>query len=223
MSGVGDLARVRACLDAAEAEVPILGAEATAAQHQRNHAVCNRANTARLAEAGFLKLVQTYVDTAVMHEQTASPDGPGLVEAGRRRPRRRPASGARARRAPGTPFPRTSTPVIPTWPVSSARGCATDARGPHRAPNGGGNRKALDAALGQSVTPQVRYWALVTLIDPRVDGATGAYVAGAYALACRSAEAARGARAVIVHWGTNSTQRGVGGLGECGSFPGFGG
>lgn len=36
----------------------------------------------------------------------------------------RPASGARARRAPSMPFPRTSTPVIPTWPASQARGAA---------------------------------------------------------------------------------------------------
>ena len=51
--------------------------------------------------------------------------------------------------------------------------------------------EALDAALGRSCTPQVRYWAQCRLIDPRVCGAsgTGAYIAVASRLVNERARA----------------------------------
>lgn len=71
MSGSAELARFRAALAQAEADTPWLES-GTAAQHQRQFAARNRANAARLTEAGFPpELAGTYLETARQHEATA--------------------------------------------------------------------------------------------------------------------------------------------------------
>lgn len=71
MSGT-ELARVRAALDQAEADVGWPAADAMSADRQRRYAEQNEASASRLDEAGFPELAATYRETARQHEATAA-------------------------------------------------------------------------------------------------------------------------------------------------------
>ena len=77
---VGELVRIRAALNGAEAEWPDLGYGATAAQHQRRWADRSEAAAARLnglaaehlaSARGYTELAQTYHATAARHREQA--------------------------------------------------------------------------------------------------------------------------------------------------------
>lgn len=70
MSGPAAMARVRACLDAAEASVGWPAEHATAAERQRNYGA-QHAEAARRIEAECPALAATYRATAREHEATA--------------------------------------------------------------------------------------------------------------------------------------------------------
>lgn len=205
-----ELARVRACLDAAESDVGWSAAGASAAERQRHYSRQHEANAGSLAGAGHRRpagvgLVSGAGDLAnrgaaradrgphrarggAMTFSPPASTSPGAATATDGRvPGRAGAGGSRQAtpkeavrfRRTGTPSTRYAFPedVYPGDPdvarvkragLRCGRTWATQG-----ADGGEKHRQALDTALGQSVTPQVRYWALVTLIDPRVDGVTG--------------------------------------------------
>ena len=71
-AGPAALARVRRCLDAAEASVGWPAAGASASARQRHYAAQHEANASALAADGFTALAATYRETARGHEDTAA-------------------------------------------------------------------------------------------------------------------------------------------------------